>query len=284
MTIELPPAGWYDDPNDPSAQRYWDGKDWTPHRERKSIASSAPPPVQSPPPSHQPPPAQSLPPSYPVTPPSAPQAGLASPQQAVWDQLQPQVSKARGFWSSLPRQRQVLFAAIGLLAVVVIAAALMMVFHSVTGGPSVDKSALKSDIINRMRDESGGSPDSVTCGDLPDAVGKTANCEVKMPEGVGDFEVVATVTKVDGGKVAYDLAPAFTKEQLEQHVQITNSTSLIGFAGPMESVSCESGLQGKTGAEARCKFRRSGANHHLTARVTNVDGLTMMIDYMPDHD
>ena len=27
--------GWYDDPLDPNAQRYWDGNDWTPHRQRK---------------------------------------------------------------------------------------------------------------------------------------------------------------------------------------------------------------------------------------------------------
>jgi hypothetical protein len=27
--------GWYDDPNDANAQRYWDGQDWTPQRQRK---------------------------------------------------------------------------------------------------------------------------------------------------------------------------------------------------------------------------------------------------------
>jgi hypothetical protein len=29
---DLPPAGWYADPEDPSQQRYWDGTTWTEHR------------------------------------------------------------------------------------------------------------------------------------------------------------------------------------------------------------------------------------------------------------
>jgi len=130
MTAEPRPAGWYDDPDDPSAQRYWDGKDWTPHRQRKPHSPKTPRVSPAPqPPSNLPPPPPQL------TPPSAPPAGLAPAQQAPWDQLQPHVRKARGFWSSLPRQRQLLFAAIGLLAIVVITAgALMTVFHGVTGG------------------------------------------------------------------------------------------------------------------------------------------------------
>lgn len=59
MTIPRQP-GWYEDPNDPSAQRYWDGQDWTPHRQRNPASGSAQPPAtpQQPPPSpsHSPPP------------------------------------------------------------------------------------------------------------------------------------------------------------------------------------------------------------------------------------
>src|SRR4051812_27019284 len=40
---DLPPAGWYADPEDPSQQRYWDGSTWTEHR------------VPGPPPAAQPP-------------------------------------------------------------------------------------------------------------------------------------------------------------------------------------------------------------------------------------
>jgi Protein of unknown function (DUF732)/Protein of unknown function (DUF2510) len=59
MTTTQP--GWYDDPEDASAQRYWDGGDWTPHRQRKPISQSTqpPPPDLPPPPLPPPPPAAS---------------------------------------------------------------------------------------------------------------------------------------------------------------------------------------------------------------------------------
>ena len=44
--------GWYDDPHDPNAQRYWDGQDWLPQRQRKP----QPPPPAMPPPAMPPPP------------------------------------------------------------------------------------------------------------------------------------------------------------------------------------------------------------------------------------
>ncbi|WP_082958202.1 DUF2510 domain-containing protein [Mycobacterium alsense] len=47
--------GWYDDPQDSNAQRYWDGQSWTLHRQRKPAARPAPPPPQGP---QAPPPAQ----------------------------------------------------------------------------------------------------------------------------------------------------------------------------------------------------------------------------------
>jgi hypothetical protein len=54
--------GWYADPQDPNAQRYWDGQDWTPHRQRTSASppsTGAPglPPSQRLPPMPPPPPA-----------------------------------------------------------------------------------------------------------------------------------------------------------------------------------------------------------------------------------
>lgn len=44
MTTPMQP-GWYDDPQDPTAQRYWDGQDWTPRRLRKPITGAAQPRV-----------------------------------------------------------------------------------------------------------------------------------------------------------------------------------------------------------------------------------------------
>jgi uncharacterized membrane protein len=68
MTTPLQP-GWYDDPHDPNAERYWDGQDWTPHRQRRS-GSTPPPPsgYGAPPP----------PPSY-GTPPPAPDYSTPAP-------------------------------------------------------------------------------------------------------------------------------------------------------------------------------------------------------------
>jgi hypothetical protein len=41
--------GWYDDPQDPNAVRWWDGQDWTTHRQRKPSTPTVAPPNTSPP-------------------------------------------------------------------------------------------------------------------------------------------------------------------------------------------------------------------------------------------
>jgi Protein of unknown function (DUF2510) len=43
--------GWYDDPEDSKAQRYWDGEGWTPRRQPKPISRATPPPPPGQPPS-----------------------------------------------------------------------------------------------------------------------------------------------------------------------------------------------------------------------------------------
>ncbi len=35
--------GWYDDPQDPNTQRYWDGRGWTPHRQRRPLSGPVSP-------------------------------------------------------------------------------------------------------------------------------------------------------------------------------------------------------------------------------------------------
>jgi Protein of unknown function (DUF732)/Protein of unknown function (DUF2510) len=70
MTTPQQP-GWYDDPQDPNAQRYWDGGDWTPHRQRKPISPPTPPPPPGLPPPPPPPPPPGLPPPPPPPPPPA---------------------------------------------------------------------------------------------------------------------------------------------------------------------------------------------------------------------
>jgi hypothetical protein len=65
MTDRPQGPGWYDDPQDANAQRYWDGQDWTPHRQRKPVARQAQVPVKSTPPAPSPTPPSNLPPSPP---------------------------------------------------------------------------------------------------------------------------------------------------------------------------------------------------------------------------
>jgi hypothetical protein len=78
MTTSNEP-GWRDDPNDPKAQRYWDGQDWTPQRRRKPTPAPAPRPAAPPTPSY-PPPSMPPPPSAPPPPPSyAPPPSSALP-------------------------------------------------------------------------------------------------------------------------------------------------------------------------------------------------------------
>ncbi|WP_082974093.1 DUF2510 domain-containing protein [Mycobacterium sp. E740] len=57
--------GWYDDPHDATAQRYWDGQEWTPHRQRRPMS----PPVRAAVTPPQPPP-PAMPPSQSPTPPA----------------------------------------------------------------------------------------------------------------------------------------------------------------------------------------------------------------------
>lgn len=45
--------GWYNDPQDPNAQRYWDGRTWTPQRQRRPDVRAPRPPLNRP---QQPPP------------------------------------------------------------------------------------------------------------------------------------------------------------------------------------------------------------------------------------
>ena len=66
MTTPRQP-GWYDDPDDSNAVRYWDGQGWTPHRQSKPFSRqtplpAVPTPPQPPPADHELGPGQVLPP------------------------------------------------------------------------------------------------------------------------------------------------------------------------------------------------------------------------------
>ena len=95
MTTPRQP-GWYDDPEDANAQRYWDGQDWTPHRQRKPAARQAQVPVEStPPPPAPPPPAAKVPPQPPppAAKPPPPPPPLPPPQAPARSRAKSRVSK-----------------------------------------------------------------------------------------------------------------------------------------------------------------------------------------------
>jgi hypothetical protein len=102
MTTPAQP-GWYDDPQNSNAQRYWDGQNWTPHRQRKNTTPTTRDPgsVAPPPP-----------------PPTA--AWMTSPDQLgpYIDKLRPRVAKGQQLWSGLSQQGKIALAAAGLVVVV----------------------------------------------------------------------------------------------------------------------------------------------------------------------
>jgi hypothetical protein len=141
----------------------------------------------------------------------------------------------------------------------------------------VSKADLQKDISGRLTD-AGQTPQSVSCpDDLLGQVGQSTRCEVTM-SATSSFEPVVTVTSVEGTNVNYDITPAVSKTQLEASVSqlVANSTK-----EQVASVSCESGLQGKTGALAYCDVTIHGATSRRTVDVTNVSGLAMSYGLVP---
>jgi Protein of unknown function (DUF2510) len=104
MTTPQQP-GWYDDPDDATAQRYWDGQAWTPQRQRKPISQqlptrpppSAPPSAAPPPYSGFPPPSQANQPPPLVQQANSPQAGQ---QYAGLGQPTSYQSPGPGWWQA----------------------------------------------------------------------------------------------------------------------------------------------------------------------------------------
>jgi hypothetical protein len=96
------PAGWYDDPEQPGQQRYWDGNAWTEHRAPGAAAPTPPPaaaPVApAPPPAAAPtPPPTAAPPASPPPTPGAPAfAPIPPPPGAA-----PARSSPKGLWIAL---------------------------------------------------------------------------------------------------------------------------------------------------------------------------------------
>jgi hypothetical protein len=149
---------------------------------------------------------------------------------------------------------------------------------SVASTPTVSRQVLQSDIADRLA-KAGQPPRSVTCEqDLVGEIGRTTRCDVVMSED-NSFEPVVTVTRIDGSTVDYEMAPALSQAQLEKVVAGMVAKSA---GGRVDSVACESGLEGRVGAIAHCDVDAEGTKAHRTVRMTDVSGLTMNFNLTSD--
>ncbi|WP_099025133.1 DUF4333 domain-containing protein [Mycolicibacterium palauense] len=150
-----------------------------------------------------------------------------------------------------------------------------------TPPPTVGRAELQKDIATKF-DRAGRTPRSVTCrDDLQGVVGKTTRCEVVLgdsPDGSLDdaeaFEPIVTVTEVTGSTVRYEMTPALSQSQVEKSVENLLAEN-SGLA--VDSVTCDSGLEGEQGNTVRCAIVIAGDAVAGTVTVTKVDGLTMNI-------
>jgi hypothetical protein len=195
--------GWFDDPNDPNALRYWDGQVWTPHRERKPAARPAPRPVAPmPPPRHSP---ATLPP------PSPPLVGQAqSPPPPLPPPMTPGGQAPLQPPSPMAPLRSRAPLAIVAAIVVVVVLAVAGVFgyrYFIAGGSDEDQiRALVADFTTDFNNADGAAIANLICG---------------------------------GGKKAPGIAGAFVaaytsetlRSQLDQHGTASTSVSNIHVTG-----------------------------------------------------
>jgi hypothetical protein len=140
--------------------------------------------------------------------------------------------------------------------------------------PIVSRQTLQADIADRLA-KAGDPARSVACQqDLIGRVGRTTRCDVVV-SGANDFELIVTVTRVDGSTVDYGMSPALSQRQLEKAVTALMATN---SGNRVDSVACESGLEGTVGATASCDVDAGGRKERRTVRVTEVSGLTMNFD------
>lgn len=156
-------------------------------------------------------------------------------------------------------------------AAVVTVAAATLASGCTFGTPIVSRTDLQNDIASRL-EKAGEKPQSVTCKeDLKGEIGQTTRCEVVLSD-INAFEPIVHVTKVDGRTVSYEMTPAMSQKQLEKSVAyLVNKQNDV----KVDSVACESGLEGIKDKTARCTLNSDGEKLDAVVVVTKVDGLLM---------
>lgn len=138
-----------------------------------------------------------------------------------------------------------------------------------SGAEVVSASSLQKDVTQRLV-AAGLTPKSVTCrSGLPGRPGASTRCDVVISD-TNSIQPVVTLTTAD--PVNFAVTPAVSAEQLATAVGALLSTT---------QVSCQSGLDGKTGEQAQCDVTRDGVRITHTVEVTNVEGLLMSYAVLP---
>lgn len=145
-------------------------------------------------------------------------------------------------------------------------------FSTETGPPIVAKTDLQNRIVEGLK-ESGIEPKSVICqDDLVGVVGRTTQCEIEAAGADVMLAPIVTVTSVEGSRVNWHLDPALSQKQVEK--MVPGMFEQISGVAP-DSVSCESGLEGKKDSFTRCDIAAGDATLRHTATVTDVEAMTM---------
>ncbi|GAS95590.1 uncharacterized protein RMCC_2556 [Mycolicibacterium canariasense] len=151
-------------------------------------------------------------------------------------------------------------------------------FSASVGDNTVSKDQVQNQISEKVTEQGGTKPASVTCpADLKAEIGATLDCT--MSDGSKDYGVNVTVTSVDGKTVNFDIVQTVDKNAVAE--QISQQLSQQVGRAP-ESVTCPSDLKGDKGQTLRCQLTDSGETYGVTVTVTSVKGGDVKFDFKVD--
>lgn len=162
-------------------------------------------------------------------------------------------------------------------AAAVAAGAILLLSGCSSSEKSVSKGDVADQIIDKVNEQSGHKPDSVSCPqDLKAVVGTSLNCE--LIDNGHTYGVNVTVTSVDGSRVNYDIVETVNKDSVAGQI----ADQLSQQVGRKPDVSCPEDLKGDKGATLRCQLSDQGATYGITVTVTSEEGGDVQFDFKVD--